>query len=448
MREMKGNWLDLFSGFKLALDPRKMFFALLGIVLTLCLIVLPTCLIVYGSHPAQVTTPHSLAPHELYTSFVGSLDVIYNGCPAHEECIKAFGEKIPWYYVGAISTKWFYFPYTLYAILSFLLIWSIAGGAIARIAAYEIAKNGERIENKKALHFVKTKFSAFFWTPLICVVGFLFFYICNMAGGFFGWLLNFGYIGAPLTALLLPLALLSGFIMILILIGALTGFPLFFPAVAAEGTDSFDAVSRGFAYVFARPWQYLWYQLVTCGYGYVCIMFVLVFAVALCTLGLQAGIEGFGDDFKRVDNVCWSSVLGHDHLVKHYDWTLRGVVNGPHLYGRTMHLTSRVIGSERMFPAVSFSDLRPDHKVAAVIMLTWILITLGLAVGYVISFAISSQTLIYFVLRKKVDGIEMNEIYEEEEEEQGETLQSSAGKREETTTVEKSSPSQPQGGAQ
>src|SRR4029077_19916315 len=78
---------------------------------------------------------------------------------------------------------------TLFALI-FLTIWSYFGGAIARIAAYEIAKDGERIETRKALQFSKRKFWSFFWAPLICVIGFFFFAICNYAGGFIGNLLD------------------------------------------------------------------------------------------------------------------------------------------------------------------------------------------------------------------------------------------------------------------
>jgi ribosomal protein L12E/L44/L45/RPP1/RPP2 len=46
-------------------------------------------------------------------------------------------------------------------------------------------------------------------------------------------------------------------------------------------------------------------------------------------------------------------------------------------------------------------------------MLAWLVITLGLALGYIPSYVISQQTMIYYVMRKKVDGIEMNEVFEE-----------------------------------
>ncbi len=48
-------------------------------------------------------------------------------------------------------------------------------------------------------------------------------------------------------------------------------------AVAAEGTDAYDAVSRCFAYVSARPWQVVGYALAALVYG--AVTFLLVWAV-------------------------------------------------------------------------------------------------------------------------------------------------------------------------
>jgi hypothetical protein len=47
----------------------------------------------------------------------------------------------------------------------------------------------------------------------------------------------------------------------------------------------------------------------------------------------------------------------------------------------------------------------------------WLIIALGLALGYIPSYVLSQQTLIYGLLRKRVDGIEMNEVFEETEDE-------------------------------
>jgi hypothetical protein len=68
--------------------------------------------------------------------------------------------------------------------------------------------------------------------------------------------------------------------------------------------------------------------------------------------------------------------------------------------------------------STTIEDLKtPHHRVAAYIVVVWLLIALGLALGYIPSYFLSQQTLIYGLLRKRVDGIEMNEVFEETEEE-------------------------------
>jgi hypothetical protein len=313
--------------------------------------------------------------------------------------------------------------YTAAFALIFMTIWSYFGGAIARIAAYEIAKDGERIETRKALQFARRKFWSFFWAPLICLIGFFFFAICNYAGGLIGSVLDSVVkIGSPLVALLLPLAILSGFIMTLICVGTVTGLPLFAPAVAAEGTDSFDAVSRGFSYVYSRPWHYLWYQLVSSVYGYVCIGFVILFAITMCHLGIEAGAQGFElcgawkqGAFHKVANEAWGFILSREHQACGlYQWDPMSIVQAPHPYGRLQHLSNSIVG-------VNYGTLGGITELkdtgASFLITFWLAITLGLALGYVVSFFISQQTMIYYILRKKVDGIEMNEVFEESEEE-------------------------------
>ena len=68
--------------------------------------------------------------------------------------------------------------------------------------------------------------------------------------------------------------LLIGLVMALSLVGLAVGWPLMAPTISAEGTDSWEALSRSFSYVFQRPWHYLWYGLVAVAYGAVVIFFI------------------------------------------------------------------------------------------------------------------------------------------------------------------------------
>ena len=419
MRELKGDWRDLFNGFMVALDLRKCFLALLGIFVTICLCGGLTIFLGNALNPDAVNPPRDLVLHRWLDTQKQAWHVIYKetnllkkdakgNVTGHEKHTTPTAIKV---------------GYSIVFVLLFLTIWSYFGGAIARIAAYEIAKDGERIETRKALQFARRKFWSFFWAPLICVIGFFFFALCNYIGGAVGSGLDIVSIGAPIVAFLLPLALLSGFIMTLICVGTVTGLPLFAPAVAAEGTDSFDAVSRGFSYVYSRPWHYIWYQLASSVYGYVCIGFVILFAIGMCHLGISAGAEGFElsgvvrkGEFHKIANNSWALILSQDHnKCDQYRWDPLSVLSEPHPYGRLQNLSNHVVGVD--YNDRGFAPGRQAHHVASFFVTFWLAITLGLALGYVVSFFISQQTMIYYILRKKVDGIEMNEVFEESEEE-------------------------------
>ena len=53
----------------------------------------------------------------------------------------------------------------------------------------------------------------------------------------------------------------AGFVMTITLFGTIGGFNLMYPTIAVEGSDSFDAITRSFSYVYARPWRMLFYTL-------------------------------------------------------------------------------------------------------------------------------------------------------------------------------------------
>src|SRR5262245_27867560 len=419
MRELKGDWRDLFNGFMVALDLRKCFLALLGIFVTICLCGGLTIFLGNALNPDAVSPPRDLVLHKWWKTQNDAWHVIYKETKSLKKDAKGnlVGEEK---HVTPTLAK---VGYSIVFALLFLTIWSYFGGAIARIAAYEIAKDGERIETRKALQFARRKFWSFFWAPLICVIGFFFFAICNYVGGMVGSLLDFASIGAPLVAFLLPLALLSGFIMTLICVGTVTGLPLFAPAVAAEGTDSFDAVSRGFSYVYSRPWHYIWYQLASSVYGYIRIGFVILFAITMCHLCISAGAEGFEvsglvrkDEFQKIANNSWALILSEEHTkCEQYRWDPVSILSDPHPYGRLQTISNHIVGVD--YKNRGFAPDRQAHHFASFLVTFWLSITLGLALGYVVSFFISQQTMIYYILRKKVDGIEMNEVFEETEEE-------------------------------
>ncbi len=131
--------------------------------------------------------------------------------------------------------------------LGALLVWSWAGTMICRSVAMRIGRVDHqwldvvRFANQ---HFLDSLFSILI--PLAAVVGLA---IPLMV---MGWLLVWDWtsiLGAPLAALGSVFGLLIG----VVLLGLFLAWPLMFPAIAFEGRDSFESISRAYAYVMQRP---------------------------------------------------------------------------------------------------------------------------------------------------------------------------------------------------
>ena len=167
-----------------------------------------------------------------------------------------------------------HFVYFLLFAVLFLLVWAIFGGAIARIAAVHIARD-EKISVRQALTFSTNKLLSFVFAPLIPLLIVLAIGAVMAAGGLLFYL-PWG-IGPILAGAIYFLALIAGVIITLVLLGTAGGFNLMYPTIAVEGSDSFDAISRSFSYVFARPWRMLWYTAVAVAYGALTYLFVRFF---------------------------------------------------------------------------------------------------------------------------------------------------------------------------
>src|SRR5262249_11781103 len=89
----------------------------------------------------------------------------------------------------------------------------------------------------------------------------------------FGLIHMIPILGEIWDGLLWPLVLLAGLAMAVVLVG-LVGWPMMYATISTEGSDSFDAISRSYSYVYQSPWHYIWYCLVALGYGTVVVFFV------------------------------------------------------------------------------------------------------------------------------------------------------------------------------
>ena len=273
----------------------------------------------------------------------------------------------------------------------FLLVWSLFGGAIARIAAVHVARD-EKISVRQALRFSISKVLSFLFAPLIPLLIILFIGAVVAATGLL--LLYIKYAGPVVMGAVFFLALLAGFIMTLVALGTVGGFNLMFPTVAVEGSDSFDAISRSFSYVFARPWRMLFYTAVAIAYGALTYLFVRLFIFVMLVLTHYF--------------VGW--FLPQDGQPDRY-WNGAGEPPPPAVIWPAPEW-------DNLTYDINYAGLKTSEDIAAGEISFWVYMTIGLLGAFAISFYFSANTIIYYLMRREVDATELDDVYVEETEDE------------------------------
>ena len=279
----------------------------------------------------------------------------------------------------AIGHHWVYF--TILGIW-FLIIWAIFGGAIARIAAVHVARE-EKISLRQALNFSSGKFLSYVFAPVIPLFIILIVGLIVAAGGL---LVNVPYLGEILVGVFFFLALAAGAVMTLVALGTAGGLNLMYPTVAVEGSDSFDAISRSFSYVYARPWRMLWYTVVAIAYGAITYLFVRLFV--FLTLKFTQVFVGF--------------------------WVLRHAEDGQHLWPAIYHGPS----FWQLPYHIDYFALSGGSSIAAYLISLWVHVVIAFLGAYVVSFYFSANTIIYYLMRREVDATELDDVYVEQSEDE------------------------------
>ncbi len=342
-------------------------------------------------------------------------------------CFVMMGYGLLW----MICEHWFF---ALVFLVLALAIWSAAGGAICRIAAVHAARD-EKISVKQAITFAWHKWLGFFFAPIIPIILIIVIGIFLCIGGM---VTAIPAVGEILAGLLFFLALLGGFVITLVVVGAVGGGSLMWPTIAVEGSDSFDAISRSFSYVYAKPWRALWYALVAVVYGTFCYLFVRLFALLLLKathafvgsgVGLFADRPEAGEGLSKLDTM----------------WTQPTF--------------------EMLRPHFEQLNLIRAEPLGAILIMLWVYIVVGLTYAFLISFYYCGGTVIYYLLRREVDATDLEDVYldeyeeeepsppapeapSEEKEEPGPSAPSAPPEPTEPSASEPESPESPPGGAE
>jgi hypothetical protein len=307
--------------------------------------------------------------------------------------------------------------YLLLVILWSLATWALFGGAITRIAAVQVARSNERVGLVESLKFVWARYKSYFCAPLFPLVFLLAIVIALAVFGLAqAWT---GIVGDLLLVLLWPLILLAGLIMAVVVVG-LVGYPLMYTTISAEGSDSFDAISRSYSYVYQAPWQYIWYGIVAVCYGAALVFFV----------GFMGSLIIYSSKW-AVSQAPWVPEGREPSYL--FMWA-------PTSYGWRDLMLYKSVNAEvvpevnNRGQVVSVTQLRvvkttdPEGKggyepswnnyVAAFVVSVCLYVLFLLIVGFSYSYFWTASTIIYLLMRRKVDDTELDEIHLEEEPEQ------------------------------
>jgi len=280
------------------------------------------------------------------------------------DCFRAVGWAVKYHYI-----------YCLVFVAIKLAVLSVVGGAICRIAALQFGR-GEKPGLVEALRFSLRRFTTFFFAPLAPVIGIL---CIAVLISLVGVLCNVPRAGQLIMSIFTLLALAEGALVAVALIGTVAGFNLMFPAVAYDGLDALDVIGRSFSYVFNRPWRMAFYSALATAYGAVCYLFVRLFAFLLILV---------------------------THVILRFSvWSenSNGVNKLTAIWPEPQFMN--------LFGSNGSTAAGAAESVAAFVVYLFLWVVVGLVVSVIITFYFSANTIIYSLLRNKVDNAALDEVY-------------------------------------
>lgn len=244
-----------------------------------------------------------------------------------------------------------------------VLVWALFGGAIARIAAVDLARR-EAIGAAEGISHAIRQFPSLVLAPLLVGLAIVLVALPLIVAGV---LIRVDAL-AWIAGMVWLAVLVAGLLLSVVAIGAIAGWPLLWAASAVERSDAFDAVSRAYAYVYQRPLHLLAYAfsaavLVAIGAG-------LFYLFAGTTVLLADWAIGWGSGAENLE-------------------ALQGIRNGA---GNSLWLQA---AAGRRF---------------------WIRLVAVCMEAYPIGFLFTAAVAIYLLMRLRVDAAELDEIVDDQRE--------------------------------
>lgn len=437
------GWQGIFDGQKVPFDLRAILLAAIACGLfTLGLVICGYFATIHGTPETMPDNTQrevmvSMGTHEVCQRFFTGLGRMFVGLQFYGEHPEIKLLSWPWYFLILI------YLFTL---------WIFFGAMISRIIVVKIAKD-DVISIATAFQFAHKNKMAYFLTPLVLfgIIGFL--CLCNWLAGVVG---SIPWIGPILYVGLYFLVLLSTIFIFLVSIGAVFGFNLITSAISAEGSDGLEAVISVYNYIYSRPWHFIFYYFLTflsmivlCYVSHFFVDFSLSSAgIRTDTIKIQK-VAGEGGKIVKTVLLPFNFKYETDPNTGTLRWVRetaqevyylpsdseRQLPEGSHFYEQGLEVIGEyVYGVPFEQPTVNQNEGTRDFgqlttttqpfplseirtiplKIAAVVLYGITVLIRYFFYGWILAYFFSASTLIYFLLRKEIDGTEYEEIYEDE----------------------------------
>ena len=259
-----------------------------------------------------------------------------------------------------------------------LIVWSLVGGALCRMNALQFARR-KRIGIRAAFVFSRRQFTGYLVAALVPLstavillgVHWLLRYLDSLAPSVNGVVLGLGWF----------FVLFTSFLMGVLLLGLIIGWPLMIAAISSEDSDGFDGLSRSFGYLFDRPWQASVFAISSL--PVFMASRILVATLIGLTVSLAANVVDQEEDSKMLDVRLAIPLL-----------------NSP--AGDVADQMERTLSGES---CISLSGSMQEFAIFA-----WTCIPALLYVGFGPSFFWSATTVSYFLLRQSDDGTPLDSV--------------------------------------
>lgn len=262
-------WTIIFRALPVACSPTIVILALLGCVLSPAGWLVSEKLFVNS----EMKSDGSGFEQELKTNR-STYQSVFPEDPVHYSPVSVFGIELhgvdlvylhhinPGMQLTGINSGWRRFAYFAVGWAWTILVWSFFATGICRVATMRLTR-GETIGLDDAFNYSIWKFPASISGLMLPIAG-----VCLVAlpMALLGFFLKADW-GTVVLGAGWIVMLVLGFLVALLLVGLMFAWPLIIASVSTEGQDSFDAMSRTFAYTYRRPVHYLFYTLIALVFG-------------------------------------------------------------------------------------------------------------------------------------------------------------------------------------